>query len=855
MDTATRRFLPPLSKKMPPLVRTDALPSTTFAEGSRLRRRPAVVLRAPTIESAAIYCGACDPDTSSDIFTDDYDEYRPWALQILPEAQSPPPPRPRNSRSRSNGCGAQVHGAVSMMRRNQCWFGWKDGLASTVVALDTEYFPSAMAESLDLKNGGTSACGCIVSGLGCAVCGNALGTRQNYCSVHSPSSAGRDGYVFLTTAVSPARSSSSPHDGSASTPASSPLHDAQNDWTREFPTFETFPASAPSHVAVTSSAYSPVAPAGYIPFIPPSPVPPPLRSPTASPSTAPASSAATAPPSAQAPARPVRRRTLRRPTSVERHFGLDDASTSSGASPPAGHDAPRSPTASDAALDDGGGRGTMSMSEYLRTLTAPAAQARAAQRLRDALGPALPPPHSTSWVSRPAAARFDDMPPLIPDDDGFGAWFHPDGAAPSAPRDIDVRAVTARLEAAMERIVLDAAPTGDGDSAFGGWFPADAVPAPIAGARADAGPDDDGLRARIFAEHLLSADDAHPTPRVPAPAPAPTRAPDPRVRELTRHLDELGVRVAALDAAAADVRAHIESLRARSSPPQEAAPARVEDAPPPADADADAGEHAPASHEDDENEFPTLDPVDEEAEAEWRRAALSLLSAPRASRVAQGLPIPTDVVPPASPTSDTSTVVFAAPVSPPPVPVVTSTPHDIVASTRAAIAEERLRLAELQARLATVASAPSASSAPSAPAPASTLTALSGIMREQTELLARVGALVAALGTQETAGGRGVGVGVGGERTATDTSDESATGTGIMERIAAATAEARALGDRIRAARQPPPNGGWRARVAEIDAEDPSPAPAPSPLPASPTREAIAEEDKRPIRRRIFFER
>ncbi|KAJ7448978.1 hypothetical protein FB451DRAFT_1567120 [Mycena latifolia] len=643
--------------------------------------------------------------------------------------------------------------------------------------------------------------------------GNALGTRQNYCSVHSPSSAGRDGYVFLTTAVSPARSSSSLQDGSASTPASSPLHDAQNDWTRELPTFDTFAACAPSHVAITSSPYSPVARAGDIPFIPPSPVPPPLRSPTASSFTTPAAPTV--------PARPVRRRTLRRHASLERHFGLDgaSASTSSGASPPAGRDVPRSPTRGDASSDSGAGsEGTMSMSEYLRTLTAPTAHARAAQHLRDALGPALPHPHSTSWVSRPAAARFDDMPPLIPDDDGFGAWFHPHGAVPPAPRDIDVRAVTARLEAAMERIVLDA------------------VPAPIAGPRADAGPDDDGLRARVFAEHLPSADDAHPTPRVPAPAPAPTRAPDPRVRELTRHLDELGVRVVALDAAAADVRAHIASLRVRSSPPQEAAPARVEDAPPPADADADAGERAPASYEDDEDEFPPLAPVDEEAEAEWRRAASSLLSAPRASRVAQRLPIPTDVVPPASPTSDTSTVVFAAPLSPAPVPVVTSTPRDIVASTRAAIAEG-LSLAELQTRLAAVAttpSAPSASSAPSTPAPsAPTLTALSGIMREQTELLARVGALVVALGTQETASGRGVGVGVGGERTAADTGDESGTGTGVMERIAAARWETASV------------RRASRRRMAED----------PSPLPAPPTREASAEGDKRPIRRRIFFER
>ncbi|KAJ7476622.1 hypothetical protein FB451DRAFT_1396869 [Mycena latifolia] len=129
------------------------------------------------------------------------------------------------------------------------------------------------------------------------------------------------------------------------------------------------------------------------------------------------------------------------------------------------------------------------------------------------------------------------------------------------------------------------------------------------------------------------------------------------------------------------------------------------------------------------------------------------------------------------------------------------------------LSAERMRLAELQVRFATVASAPSA------PAPALTLAVLSGIMPEETELLAaRVGALVAALGAQEPAGGGGVSVGRGG---------------------------ARALGDHIRAAR----GGGWCAQIAEIDAEDASPLPAP------PTREASAEGDKRPIRRRVFFER
>ncbi|KAJ7431380.1 hypothetical protein FB451DRAFT_1320347 [Mycena latifolia] len=76
------------------------------------------------------------------------------------------------------------------------------------------------------------------------------------CSVHSPSSARGGGYVFLTTAVSSDGTSSSPQDASAVVPASSPLQNTQNDWTRGLPDFST----VPSHVPLTSSAYSPVAP-------------------------------------------------------------------------------------------------------------------------------------------------------------------------------------------------------------------------------------------------------------------------------------------------------------------------------------------------------------------------------------------------------------------------------------------------------------------------------------------------------------------------------------------------------------------------------------------------------------------
>ncbi|KAJ7440360.1 hypothetical protein FB451DRAFT_1415220 [Mycena latifolia] len=165
-----------------------------------------------------------------------------WALQILPEEQSPPL-RARQSPGRLPTAVARRYTVLCVGL----------GLASTVVPLDTECFPAAMTDSLGLKNGGRSACGADTNMF--AVEMRSVLGKPN-CSVHSPSSARGDGYVFLTTAVSSAGTSSSPQDASAVVPASSPLQNTQNDWTRELPDF----SNVPSPVPLTSSAYSPVAP-------------------------------------------------------------------------------------------------------------------------------------------------------------------------------------------------------------------------------------------------------------------------------------------------------------------------------------------------------------------------------------------------------------------------------------------------------------------------------------------------------------------------------------------------------------------------------------------------------------------
>lgn len=155
----------------PPQERNNSVP--TIGESSRLRRRPAVVLRAPT-NAVAIYCGAEQVITAENICEADYDAYRPWNVSILPEPERTPPyapPSPRKRETRSNGCGAQVHGSVVMMRRSACWYGGREELAHTVIPLERGYFSRDMVMALDLRDEGyeVASCGCRVSGLGCAV--------------------------------------------------------------------------------------------------------------------------------------------------------------------------------------------------------------------------------------------------------------------------------------------------------------------------------------------------------------------------------------------------------------------------------------------------------------------------------------------------------------------------------------------------------------------------------------------------------------------------------------------------------------------------------------------------------------
>ncbi|KAF7353759.1 hypothetical protein MVEN_01061300 [Mycena venus] len=175
-----------------PAEQLDLVEILRSGEDSRLRRyRPD---RTDTVASPTVvlFCGA-DQETEAD-----WDEHRPWVVEMLPET-APPPARKRQKRS--NGCGARVHTRAVADRR---WRGLVKGVSVDVVGLADKYFTSDMKRELML---GKERCGCSRTGVGCAICGNPLGALLTPCERHAPSSPtsnfSSSHYTFLHAAVSP----------------------------------------------------------------------------------------------------------------------------------------------------------------------------------------------------------------------------------------------------------------------------------------------------------------------------------------------------------------------------------------------------------------------------------------------------------------------------------------------------------------------------------------------------------------------------------------------------------------------------------------------------------------------------
>ncbi|TFK33294.1 hypothetical protein BDQ12DRAFT_738888 [Crucibulum laeve] len=130
--------------------------------------------------SYTLVCGGYDSEEEGETEEHGAEPYRPSVLPLYP------PPRskglvPRRTR-RTNGCGALIHMSAAPRQRQCMWTG-KAEATSAVVPLDRSYFRPSDASLIV-----SSSCGCVREGVGCAVCGNPLGTRFTPCTISSSTS-------------------------------------------------------------------------------------------------------------------------------------------------------------------------------------------------------------------------------------------------------------------------------------------------------------------------------------------------------------------------------------------------------------------------------------------------------------------------------------------------------------------------------------------------------------------------------------------------------------------------------------------------------------------------------------------
>ncbi|KAJ7441940.1 hypothetical protein B0H11DRAFT_499494 [Mycena galericulata] len=151
----------------------------------------------PTV---ALTCGH-EYDANDDTWWDRHTHVTP---QFLP---SPPPvafsPPTQTPTRKSTGCGAVVHSGARMhwkphTPQPEAWRAPAAGTSPDVIPLEEKYFDPEAARALGL--GALSGCGCVLQGVGCRVCGNALGAHLSPCVAHG-NAVYR--YSFLPGNVSP----------------------------------------------------------------------------------------------------------------------------------------------------------------------------------------------------------------------------------------------------------------------------------------------------------------------------------------------------------------------------------------------------------------------------------------------------------------------------------------------------------------------------------------------------------------------------------------------------------------------------------------------------------------------------
>ncbi|KAF7292626.1 hypothetical protein MIND_01160500 [Mycena indigotica] len=169
---------------------------------SRMRRRPAqresVVGSLQSDNARGVTCGGVIGPGER---LEEHGGVLPNPLPLPLSASASPSPV-----ARTNGCGARVHASAHPARAGGRWVAPPEGASGVVVPLESTYFTPDAARMLELAR--AAGCGCAAHGVGCAVCGNALGALFTPCRTHTARSTGalrrQQHYVFLPGHVSPA---------------------------------------------------------------------------------------------------------------------------------------------------------------------------------------------------------------------------------------------------------------------------------------------------------------------------------------------------------------------------------------------------------------------------------------------------------------------------------------------------------------------------------------------------------------------------------------------------------------------------------------------------------------------------
>ncbi|KAI0690255.1 hypothetical protein BC835DRAFT_1365376 [Cytidiella melzeri] len=135
-----------------------------------------------TDDSFILYCGG---DGGTEVSSEEHGKTfepspLPWRSSCsFVQRKATSSGRSHQSSRKTNGCGAVVHVRAFPQKPRGVWVG-KEEATDIVVGLDQAYFEQTIVARM-MK----SACGCVREGIGCAVCGNPLGTRYMPCQAAS----------------------------------------------------------------------------------------------------------------------------------------------------------------------------------------------------------------------------------------------------------------------------------------------------------------------------------------------------------------------------------------------------------------------------------------------------------------------------------------------------------------------------------------------------------------------------------------------------------------------------------------------------------------------------------------------